>query len=55
MVYRGFAYVGHMFSKGFSVIDVRDPKRPKAVKYLAALDSYALIFCTSASDTSKLA
>src|SRR5712691_5959227 len=23
MVHRGYAYVGHMFSKGFSVIDVR--------------------------------
>ena len=36
MVHRGFAYVGHMFSKGFSVIDVRDPKNPRAVNYLAA-------------------
>ena len=36
MVHRGFAYVGHMFSKGFSVIDVRDPKAPRAVNYLAA-------------------
>jgi hypothetical protein len=36
MVHRGFAYVGHMFSKGFSVIDVRDPKNPHAVNYLAA-------------------
>ncbi|MBV8703622.1 MAG: hypothetical protein JO118_07915, partial [Acetobacteraceae bacterium] len=25
MVRRGHAYVGHIFSKGFSVIDVRDP------------------------------
>jgi hypothetical protein len=29
MVERGFAYVGHMFSKGFSVIDVRDPRAPQ--------------------------
>ena len=36
MVHRGYAYVGHMFSKGFSVIDVRDPKNPKAANYLAA-------------------
>ena len=36
MVHRGFAYVGHMFSKGFSIIDVRDPKAPRAVDYLAA-------------------
>jgi len=36
MVHRGFAYVGHMFSKGFSVIDVRDTKNPRAVNYVAA-------------------
>src|SRR5262249_26300834 len=36
MVERGFAYVGHMFSKGFSVIDVRDPRAPKPVNYVAA-------------------
>src|SRR5262249_49326817 len=36
MVHRGYAYVGHMFSKRFSVIDVRDPKNPRAVNYLAA-------------------
>src|ERR1700738_55823 len=36
MVHRGYAYVGHMFSKGFSVIDLRDPSRPRAVAYIAA-------------------
>ena len=36
MVHNGYAYIGHMFSKGFSVIDVRDPKNPHAVNYLAA-------------------
>jgi hypothetical protein len=36
MVERGFAYVGHMFSKGFSVLDVRDPRAPKPVNYVAA-------------------
>lgn len=36
MVERGYAYVGHMFSAGFSVIDVRDPRHPKTVKYIAA-------------------
>src|SRR6187399_1316435 len=36
MVHRGHAYVGHMFSKGFSIIDVRDPKHPRPVNYLAA-------------------
>lgn len=39
MVHRGFAYVGHMFSKGFSVIDVSDPRKPKAVNYIAAPDN----------------
>jgi hypothetical protein len=29
MVHRGFAYIGHMVSQGFSVVDVRDPKIPK--------------------------
>lgn len=33
MVWKGFAYIGHMFSKGFSVVDVRDPKAPKPVAY----------------------
>ncbi|HXZ21227.1 MAG TPA: hypothetical protein VEH78_00510 [Pseudolabrys sp.] len=36
MVHRGFAYVGHMFSKGFSVIDVRDPRNPHAINFLTA-------------------
>ncbi len=36
MVHRGHAYVGHMFSKGFSVIDVSDVRRPRAVNYLPA-------------------
>lgn len=36
MVHRGYAYIGHMFSKGFSVVDVRDPKNPRAVSYLPA-------------------
>jgi len=36
MVHRGHAYIGHMFSKGFSVLDVRDARNPRAVNYLAA-------------------
>jgi hypothetical protein len=36
MVNRGYAYIGHMFSKGFSVVDVRDPIKPKAVNYVEA-------------------
>jgi len=34
MVNKGYAYIGHIFSKGFSVIDVRDPKNPKPVTYM---------------------
>ncbi len=36
MVHRGYAYVGHMVSTGFSVIDVRDAKSPRAVDFIAA-------------------
>ena len=36
MVHRGYAYVGHMFSKGFTVIDVRDARSPRAVAYVPA-------------------
>ena len=32
MVSNGFAYIGHMFSKGFSVVDVRDPARQTPVR-----------------------
>lgn len=28
MVNKGYAIIGHMFSKGFSVVDVRDPGIP---------------------------
>ena len=33
MVNKGFAYIGHMFSKGFSVVDLRDPRNPKPAGY----------------------
>ena len=36
MVNKGYAFVGHMFSKGFSVIDVRDPSSPKPAAYVPA-------------------
>ena len=36
MVHRGYAYIGHMFSKGFSIVDVRDPKNPKSAGYVQA-------------------
>jgi len=34
MVSRGYAYVGHVFSGGFSIIDVRDPANPKFVRHM---------------------
>src|SRR5215211_9199041 len=36
MVGAGHAYVGHMFSNGVTVIDVRDPRNPRPVNYLPA-------------------
>jgi len=36
MVANGHAFIGHMFSKGFSIVDVRDPRRPQAVGYVPA-------------------
>lgn len=36
MINKGYAFIGHMFSKGFSVVDVRDPRNPKPVTYVAA-------------------
>ena len=35
MVHRGYAYIGHGFSDGITVIDVRDPKNPKTVDFIA--------------------
>lgn len=34
MVSDGYAYVGHVFSNGFSVMDVRDPRNPKFVRHI---------------------
>ena len=36
MVANGHAFIGHMFSKGFSVLDVHDPRRPQPVAYIVA-------------------
>ena len=36
MVHKGHAYIGHMFSDGFTVIDVRDPLKPNALAFVAA-------------------
>ena len=34
MVQNGYAYIGHVCSKGFSVVDVRNPQKPEAVAYV---------------------
>jgi hypothetical protein len=34
MVAKGHAYVGHRISRGVSVVDVRDPRRPRPVNFL---------------------
>ena len=34
MVQGGHAYIGHVCSRGFSVVDVRDPTKPKTVNYV---------------------
>ena len=36
MVTKGHAFVGHMFSDGFTVTDVRDPRHPKPVNFVPA-------------------
>src|SRR6186997_911923 len=36
IVHEGHAFVGHMFSDGFSVVDVRDAKNPQPVAFVAA-------------------
>ena len=36
MVERGFAYIGHIFSKGFSIIDVQDPANPRPAGFVPA-------------------
>ncbi|MGA2492964.1 MAG: hypothetical protein ABSF67_08430 [Roseiarcus sp.] len=36
MVHRGYAYVGHPWSGGFTIVDVRDPKRPGETWFVPA-------------------
>ena len=36
LVHKGHAYIGHLFSKGFTVLDVRDPKGPRPVNFIPA-------------------
>ena len=35
MLHRGFAYIGHGFSNGISILDVRDAKQPRLVDFIA--------------------
>ncbi len=39
MVHRGFAYIGHVFSNGFSIVDVRDIRHPRPVTFVPAFGS----------------
>ena len=36
ILHKGHAFIGHMFSDGYSVVDVRDPLHPKTVAFVAA-------------------
>ncbi len=35
MLYAGHAYIGHMFSDGITIVDVRDPRVPRPVGFIA--------------------
>ena len=35
MVHRGHAFIGHTFSNGITIVDVRDPSRPRTVEFIA--------------------
>jgi len=36
MVHRGYAYIGHPWSSGFSIVDVRDPRNPGNTVFVPA-------------------
>lgn len=36
MVRDGFAYIAHAFSGGFSIVDVRDPRHPETIGFVAS-------------------
>ncbi len=50
MVVDGFAYVAHMFSQGFSVIDVRDPAHPKPGAYIPCPANTWILHLQAAED-----
>src|SRR5579885_3375224 len=35
MVWKGYAFIGHMFSDGITVIDVHEPRAPEPVAFIA--------------------
>ena len=37
IVHKGHAFIGHMFSDGFTITDVSDPRQPRPVNFVAAL------------------
>jgi hypothetical protein len=45
MVHHGHAYVAHPWSQGFSIVDVRDPKKPKTVNYVQATATHGTSIC----------
>ena len=50
MVNKGHAFVSHLFSNGFSVIDVRDPKNPKPLGYYPCPDNTWNLHCQAYED-----
>jgi hypothetical protein len=36
MVHRGYAYIGHLFSSGVTIVDVRDPRAPVTAGFIPA-------------------
>ncbi|AXH35398.1 hypothetical protein DVJ78_08230 [Humibacter sp. BT305] len=48
--WKGHVYVGHLFSSGFSVIDVSDPRDPKTVTYIPAPENTWNIHLQAADD-----
>ena len=36
IVHKGHAFIGHMFSDGFTITDVSDPRQPRPVNFVAA-------------------
>lgn len=50
MVYKGYAYVSHVFSGGVSVIDVRDPRRPVPINFLPTHRMSWSVHCQTAND-----